>query len=60
MLIAFSMCIINLLVPSTTFRDQMGYIVFWGITTITTLFITVLWGKDLVDTPKLYSKIKKD
>ncbi|UJR27975.1 hypothetical protein I4U23_009233 [Adineta vaga] len=59
-LLAFSMCIINLLIPASTFREQMGYVLFWSATTLTTLGITIAWGQGLVDTPKLHSKVKKD
>ncbi len=60
MFLALSMCIINLLVPAQTFREQLTYVLFWGATTISTLAITVLYGKELVDVPKLHSKVKRD
>ncbi len=60
MLLAFSMCIINLLIPATTFREQMTYVLFWGAAAISTLGITIFCAQELVDTPKLNYKIKKD
>ncbi len=60
MFLAFSMCIINLLVPASSFSEQITYILFWGATTISTLAITMFCGKELVDVPRLYSKVKRD
>ncbi|CAF0823074.1 unnamed protein product [Rotaria sp. Silwood1] len=60
MFLAFSMCIINLLIPASSFREQMTYVLFWGAATISTLAITIFWGQELVDAPKLYSKAKRD
>ncbi|CAF3392956.1 unnamed protein product [Rotaria sp. Silwood1] len=60
MLIAFSMCIINLLIPAATFHEQVTHILFWGVTTILTLALTIFWRHELVDVPKLYSKVKYD
>ncbi|CAF3063626.1 unnamed protein product [Rotaria socialis] len=60
MFLAFSMCIINLLIPAASFREQMTYVLFWGAATISTLAITIFWGQELVDAPKLYSKVKRD
>jgi hypothetical protein len=60
MFLAFSMCIINLLIPASSFREQMTYVLFWGVASISTLVITIFWGQDLVDAPRLYSKVKRD
>ena len=60
MFLALSMCIINLIVPAQTFREQFTYILFWGVTTIATLAITIFCGNELVDVPKLHSKVKRD
>ena len=60
MFLAFSMCIINLLIPAASFREQMTYVLFWGAATFSTLAITIFWGQELVDAPKLYSKVKRD
>ncbi|CAF1109646.1 unnamed protein product [Adineta steineri] len=60
MFLAFSMCIINLLIPASSFREQITYVLFWGAATISTLAITIFWGKELVDAPRLYSKVKRD
>jgi len=54
------MCIINLLIPAASFREQITYVLFWSAATISTLAITVFWGQELVDAPKLYSKVKRD
>ena len=54
------MCIVNLLVPASTFHEQITYVLFWGAAAISTLAITMFCGQDLVDTPKLYSKVKRD
>jgi hypothetical protein len=60
MFLAFSMCIINLLIPASSFREQMTYVLFWGAATISTLAMTLFWGQELVDSPKLYLKVKQD
>lgn len=60
MFLALSMCIINLLIPASSFREQFTYVLFWGAATISTLAITVFWGQELVDAPRLYSKMKHD
>lgn len=60
MFLALSMCIINLLIPAASFREQMTYVLFWGAATVSTLAITIFWGQELVDAPKLYSKVKRD
>ena len=59
-LVSFSMCIMNLLLPATSFREQLTYVFFWGAASISTLAITIFWGKELVDAPKLYTKVKRD
>ena len=60
MFLAFSMCIINLLIPADSFREQMTYILFWGAATMSSLAVTLVWGQELVDAPRLYSKVKRD
>ncbi|CAF0811378.1 unnamed protein product [Adineta steineri] len=60
MFLALSMCIVNLFIPATSFGEQLTYILFWGAATITALVVTLFMGKGLVDTPKLYAKVKKD
>jgi hypothetical protein len=60
MFLAFSMFIINLLIPASSFHEQITYVLFWGVAAISTLGITIFYGKELVDAPKLYSKIKRD
>ncbi|CAF2405929.1 unnamed protein product [Rotaria sp. Silwood2] len=59
-LISLSMCIINLLMPAATFHEQVTHILFWGVTTISTLALTIFWRHELVDVPKLHSKVKYD
>ncbi|CAF1441871.1 unnamed protein product [Adineta ricciae] len=48
MFLAFSMCIVNLLIPASTFQEQMMYVFFWGITSLVTLGITIVWGQGLM------------
>ncbi len=60
MFLAFSMCMINLIIPASTFHEQLTYILFWGAAAISTLGATLFYGKELVDTPKLYLKLKQD
>ena len=60
MFVAFSMCIVNLLIPAASVHEQFTYVLFWGLLTISTLGVTLICGQDLVNVPKLYSKIKQD
>lgn len=60
MFLAFSMCIINVLIPAASFREQITYVLFWGAATVSTLAITLFWGQELVDAPRLYLKTKHD
>jgi hypothetical protein len=38
----------------------MTYVLFWGAATISSLAITIFLGQELVDAPKLCSKVKRD
>ncbi len=60
MFLAFSMCIVNLIIPASTFQEQITYILFWGAAAISTLAVTMFYGQELVDKPKLYLKVKQD
>ena len=60
MFLAFSMCIVNLLIPAASYHEQFTYVLFWGVVTASTLGVILVCGQDLVDVPKLYSKVKQD
>uniref|UniRef100_A0A8C5QM49 Phosphatidylinositol-3-phosphatase SAC1 n=1 Tax=Leptobrachium leishanense TaxID=445787 RepID=A0A8C5QM49_9ANUR len=60
MVVAFSMCIICLLMAGETWTETLAYVLFWGIASIGTGAIILYNGKDFVDTPKLVQKEKMD
>jgi len=47
MFLAFSMFIVNLLIPAPSFREQMTYVFFWCVTTLSTLGLTLFLGKKI-------------
>ncbi|CAF3328579.1 unnamed protein product [Rotaria socialis] len=57
-LIAFSMCVINVLIPAPSFREQVIRILFWGLLIISTFAYTFISKHKLVDVPRLYAHVK--
>uniref|UniRef100_A0A7N8XIR1 SAC1 like phosphatidylinositide phosphatase a n=1 Tax=Mastacembelus armatus TaxID=205130 RepID=A0A7N8XIR1_9TELE len=60
MLVAFSMCIICLLMAGDTWTETLAYVMFWGAASVITATIILLNGQDFVDAPKLVHKEKMD
>ncbi|KAM4028797.1 phosphatidylinositol-3-phosphatase SAC1 isoform 3-T3 [Anomaloglossus baeobatrachus] len=60
MVVAFSMCIICLLMAGETWTETLAYVLFWGTASIGTATIILYNGKDFVDAPKLVQKEKMD
>nr|XP_006012769.2 PREDICTED: phosphatidylinositide phosphatase SAC1 [Latimeria chalumnae] len=60
MVVAFSMCIICLLMAGDTWTETLAYVLFWGTASFGTAAIIVFNGKDFVDAPKLVQKEKMD
>ncbi|GAB5567988.1 phosphatidylinositide phosphatase SAC2 isoform X2 [Prionailurus iriomotensis] len=60
MVVAFSMCIICLLMAGDTWTETLAYVLFWGVASIGTFFIILYNGKDFVDAPRLVQKEKMD
>ncbi|XP_016796378.1 phosphatidylinositol-3-phosphatase SAC1 isoform X2 [Pan troglodytes] len=60
MVVAFSMCIICLLMAGDTWTETLAYVLFWGVASIGTFFIILYNGKDFVDAPRLVQKEKID
>ncbi|KAM4689002.1 phosphatidylinositol-3-phosphatase SAC1 [Discoglossus pictus] len=60
MVVAFSMCIICLLMAGDTWTETLAYVLFWGTASIGTGTIILYNGKDFVDVPKLVQKEKMD
>nr|XP_033786071.1 phosphatidylinositide phosphatase SAC1 [Geotrypetes seraphini] len=60
MVVAFSMCIICLLMAGDTWTETLAYVLFWGSASIVTGAIILYNGKDFVDAPKLVQKEKMD
>lgn len=60
MVVAFSMCIICLLMAGDTWTETLAYVLFWGTASFGTFAIILYNGKDFVDAPKLVQKEKMD
>ncbi|KAG9279622.1 phosphatidylinositol-3-phosphatase SAC1-A [Astyanax mexicanus] len=60
MLVAFSMCIICLLMAGDTWTETLAYVLFWGTASALTAAVIVFNGKEFVDAPKLVQKEKMD
>ena len=52
-LIAFSMLFITLIIPSTNASLQLGYILFWAVIVLTTVFFILRSGEEFTNSPKL-------
>ncbi|XP_031724540.1 phosphatidylinositide phosphatase SAC1-B isoform X1 [Anarrhichthys ocellatus] len=60
MVVAFSMCIICLLMAGETWTETLAYILFWGTASVVTGGLILFNGLDFVDAPKLVQKEKLD
>ncbi|XP_066530439.1 phosphatidylinositol-3-phosphatase SAC1-A [Hoplias malabaricus] len=60
MLVAFSMCIICLLMAGDTWTETLAYVLFWGTASALTAAVILFNGKEFVDAPKLVQKEKMD
>ncbi|MCI4395385.1 hypothetical protein PGIGA_G00179660 [Pangasianodon gigas] len=60
MLVAFSMCILCLLMAGDTMTETLAYVVFWGTASALTAAVILFNGKEFVDAPKLVQKEKMD
>ncbi|GCC29567.1 hypothetical protein chiPu_0008009 [Chiloscyllium punctatum] len=60
MVVAFSMCIICLLMAGDTWTETLAYVLFWGSASFGTAAIILFNGKEFVDAPKLVQKEKMD
>ncbi|KAL7829311.1 hypothetical protein AOLI_G00301960 [Acnodon oligacanthus] len=60
MLVAFSMCIICLLLAGDTWTETLAYVLFWGTASAVTAAVILFNGKEFVDAPKLVQKEKMD
>ncbi|KAG8521559.1 Phosphatidylinositide phosphatase SAC1 [Galemys pyrenaicus] len=60
MVVAFSMCIICLLMAGDTWTETLAYVLFWGVASVGTFLIILYNGKDFVDAPRLVQKEKID
>uniref|UniRef100_A0A4W5PHY9 SAC1 like phosphatidylinositide phosphatase a n=1 Tax=Hucho hucho TaxID=62062 RepID=A0A4W5PHY9_9TELE len=60
MVVAFSMCIICLLMAGDTWTETLAYLLFWGTAAAVTAAVIVFNGRDFVDAPKLVQKEKMD
>uniref|UniRef100_A0A3Q3G8L4 SAC1 like phosphatidylinositide phosphatase b n=3 Tax=Kryptolebias marmoratus TaxID=37003 RepID=A0A3Q3G8L4_KRYMA len=60
MVVAFSMCIICLLMAGDTWTETLAYVLFWGTASILTGGFILFNGQDFVDAPKLVQKEKQD
>ncbi|XP_060938050.1 phosphatidylinositol-3-phosphatase SAC1-B isoform X1 [Limanda limanda] len=60
MVVAFSMCIICLLMAGDTWTETLAYVLFWGSASVVTGGLILFNGRDFVDAPKLVQKEKLD
>ncbi|XP_068426556.1 phosphatidylinositol-3-phosphatase SAC1-B [Clinocottus analis] len=60
MVVAFSMCIICLLMAGETWTETLAYVLFWGSASAVTGGLILFNGLDFVDAPKLVQKEKLD
>ncbi|RXN05198.1 phosphatidylinositide phosphatase SAC1-A [Labeo rohita] len=60
MVVAFSMCIICLLMAGDTWTETLAYVLFWGSASVVTGGVILFNGRDFVDAPKLVQKEKMD
>ncbi|XP_061814390.1 phosphatidylinositol-3-phosphatase SAC1-B isoform X1 [Nerophis lumbriciformis] len=60
MVVAFSMCIICLLMAGDTWTETLAYVLFWGTASVVTGGLILFNGRDFVDAPKLVQKEKLD
>uniref|UniRef100_A0A8C4ZW81 Phosphatidylinositol-3-phosphatase SAC1 n=1 Tax=Gadus morhua TaxID=8049 RepID=A0A8C4ZW81_GADMO len=60
MVVAFSMCIICLLMAGDTWTETLAYVLFWGTASVMTFAVILFNGRDFVDAPKLVQKEKMD
>ncbi|CAN9514488.1 unnamed protein product [Ophioblennius macclurei] len=60
MVVAFSMCIICLLMAGDTWTETLAYVLFWGTASASTAGLILFNGRDFVDAPKLVQKEKLD
>ncbi|XP_014879916.1 phosphatidylinositide phosphatase SAC1-B-like [Poecilia latipinna] len=60
MLVAFSMCIVSLLLAGDTWTETLAYVMFWGSASAITATVILFNGQDFVDAPKLVHKEKMD
>ncbi|XP_067857935.1 phosphatidylinositol-3-phosphatase SAC1-B-like isoform X2 [Heptranchias perlo] len=60
MVVAFSMCIICLLMAGDTWTETLAYVLFWGSASFGTAAVILFNGKEFVDAPKLVQKEKMD
>ncbi|XP_008296958.1 phosphatidylinositol-3-phosphatase SAC1-B [Stegastes partitus] len=60
MVVAFSMCIICLVMAGDTWTETLAYVLFWGTASVVTGGLILFNGRDFVDAPKLVQKEKLD
>ncbi|XP_065149976.1 phosphatidylinositol-3-phosphatase SAC1-A [Paramisgurnus dabryanus] len=60
MVVAFSMCIICLLMAGDTWTETLAYVLFWGTASALTAAVVIVNGREFVDAPKLVQKEKMD
>ena len=60
LLFTCSMCMMNLLIISRPSREHWFHVFAWGLASILTLSMTMAWGKEFVNIPRLHVKVKRD
>ncbi|XP_074644697.1 phosphatidylinositol-3-phosphatase SAC1-like [Tubulanus polymorphus] len=52
-LVAFTLCILSVLLPVDNLSEQFVYILFWGSASVVPLAIIFMYGQEFVDHPRL-------
>jgi phosphatidylinositol 4-phosphatase len=52
-LAAFTMFFISIIFPADTYQEQLLFILFWGLSTFATLGISLYFGNEIVNAPRL-------
>jgi hypothetical protein len=60
-IVAFSMCVVSVIIPDEHLSEQVMYVLFWGGASAITLGAIYYYGQEFVDRPKLVqAKLKSE
>ncbi|ESN91957.1 hypothetical protein HELRODRAFT_116244 [Helobdella robusta] len=55
-MVAFSMCVVSVLIPDEHISEQLMYVLFWGGASAVTAATMLYYGREFVDRPKLVQR----